>query len=46
MSAPIHGVTGATFANSLIYVTGGGGQIGGSSSSLLNQVYRPNVRCE
>jgi N-acetylneuraminic acid mutarotase len=46
MPIPIHGVTGATFANGLIFVTGGGTQVGGSSGSLLNQVYRPNVRCE
>ncbi|NDB68710.1 MAG: kelch-like protein [Methylocystaceae bacterium] len=46
MAIPIHGVTGATFANGLIYVTGGGTQVGGSSGSLLNQVYRPNVRCD
>jgi N-acetylneuraminic acid mutarotase len=46
MTIPIHGVTGATFANGLIYVTGGGTQVGGSSGSLLNQVYRPNVRCD
>ena len=46
MAIPIHGVTGATFANGLIYVTGGGTQVGGNSGSLLNQVYRPNVKCE
>jgi N-acetylneuraminic acid mutarotase len=46
MAIPIHGVTGATFANGLIWVTGGGNQVGGSSGTLLNQVYRPNVRCE
>ena len=46
MAIPIHGVTGATFANDLIFVTGGGTQVGGNSGSLLNQVYRPNVKCE
>jgi hypothetical protein len=46
MAIPVHGVTGATFANGLIYVTGGGTQVGGNSGSLLNQVYRPNVKCE
>lgn len=46
MAIPIHGVTGATFANGLIYVTGGGNQVGGSSGTLLNQVYRPAVTCE
>ncbi|HEY4135646.1 MAG TPA: kelch-like protein [Alphaproteobacteria bacterium] len=46
MAIPVHGVTGATFADGLIYVTGGGTAVGGSSGSLLNQVYRPNVSCE
>jgi len=46
MVMPIHGVTGATFANGLIYVTGGGTQVGGSSGSLLHQVYRPQIRCD
>lgn len=46
MPIPIHGVTGATFANGLIYVTGGGDQVGGNSGTLLNQVYRPTIRCE
>ena len=46
MAIPIHGVTGATFANGLIYVTGGGTQVGGNSGSTLNQVYRPAIRCE
>jgi hypothetical protein len=46
MAIPIHGVTGATFANGLIYVTGGGTEVGGNSGSLLNQVYRPDIRCE
>lgn len=46
MAIPIHGVTGATFADGLIYVTGGGDAVGGSSGTLLNQVYRPAVRCE
>jgi N-acetylneuraminic acid mutarotase len=46
MPTPVHGVTGATFAQGLIYVTGGGTEVGGNSGSLLNQVYRPQVRCE
>jgi N-acetylneuraminic acid mutarotase len=46
MAIPIHGVTGATFADGLIYVTGGGTEVGGNSGSLLNQVYRPAIRCE
>lgn len=46
MPIPVHGVTGATFAKGLIYVTGGGTEVGGNSGSLLNQVYRPDVKCE
>jgi N-acetylneuraminic acid mutarotase len=46
MPIPFHGVTGATFAGGLIYVTGGGTQVGGNSGSLLNQVYRPEASCE
>ncbi|MEZ2127593.1 MULTISPECIES: Kelch repeat-containing protein [unclassified Sinorhizobium] len=46
MPIPVHGVTGATFAEGLIYVTGGGTEVGGNSGSLLNQVYRPEVKCE
>jgi N-acetylneuraminic acid mutarotase len=36
MPIPIHGVTGATFANGLIYVTGGGTQVGGKFQLLQN----------
>lgn len=43
---PIHGVTGATFADGLIFVTGGGDQVGGNSGTLPNRVYRPAIRCE
>jgi N-acetylneuraminic acid mutarotase len=46
MSIPIHGVVGSAFVDGLIWVTGGGTQIGGSFGSLLNQVYRPAVSCE
>ena len=46
MKIPVHGVTGAVFQNGLIYVPGGGTEIGGSSGSLFNQVYRPAVSCE
>ena len=46
MPLPIHGVNGSAFANDLIWVTGGGTQIGGSSGSLHNQVFRPTVSCE
>jgi N-acetylneuraminic acid mutarotase len=46
MPIPIHGVVGSAFVNGLIWVTGGGTQIGGSSGSLYNQIYRPAVTCE
>jgi hypothetical protein len=46
MPIPIHGVVGSAFVNDLIWVTGGGTQIGGSSGSLHNQVFRPTVSCE
>ena len=46
MPIPIHGAVGSAFVDGLIWVTGGGTQIGGSSGSLYNQVYRPEVSCE
>ncbi len=46
MPIPIHGVVGSAFVNGLIWVTGGGTQIGGGSGSLHNQTYRPAVSCE
>jgi N-acetylneuraminic acid mutarotase len=46
MPIPIHGVVGSAFVDDLIWVTGGGTQIGGSSGSLYNQIYRPAVSCE
>jgi hypothetical protein len=46
MPIPIHGVVGSAFVDGLIWVTGGGTQVGGASGSLLNQTYRPAVSCE
>lgn len=46
MPRPIHGVVGSAFVDGLIWVTGGGTQIGGSFGSVYNQVYRPAVSCE
>jgi hypothetical protein len=46
MPIPIHGVVGSAFVDGVIWVTGGGTQIGGSSGSLHNQTYRPAVSCE
>jgi N-acetylneuraminic acid mutarotase len=46
LPTPIHGVTGAAFVDGIIYMPGGGTQSGGSSGSVLFQVYRPDMRCE
>jgi N-acetylneuraminic acid mutarotase len=46
MPIPIHGVVGSAYVDGLIWVSGGGTQIGGSFGSLYNQVYRPAVSCE
>jgi len=46
MPIPIHGVVGSAFVDGVIWVTGGGTHIGGSSGSLHNQTYRPEVSCE
>ncbi|MGV6871818.1 Kelch repeat-containing protein [Pseudochelatococcus sp. B33] len=45
MPLPVHGVTGAAFVNGSIHAPGGGTEVGGSSGSLHNQVYRPAVDC-
>ena len=46
MPIPVHGVVGSAYVDGVIWVTGGGVQIGGSSGSLHNQTYRPAVSCE
>jgi N-acetylneuraminic acid mutarotase len=46
MPIPIHGVVGSAFVDGLIWVTGGGTQVGGASGSLHNQTYKPAVSCE
>ena len=43
MHMPVHGIVGSAFVDGLIWATGGGTHIGGSSGSTLNQVYRPAV---
>jgi len=43
MPMAVHGIVGSAFVDGLIWVTGGGTGIGGSSGSTLNQVYRPAV---
>jgi N-acetylneuraminic acid mutarotase len=46
MPLPVHGVYGSAFVNNLIWVVGGGTNIGGNHGSRHNQVYRPAVSCE
>ena len=46
MPIPIHGVYGSAFVDGLIWVPGGGTDIGGNHGSLHNQVFRPTVTCE
>jgi hypothetical protein len=46
MPIPIHGVGGSAFVGGLIWVAGGGTNIGGNHGSLHNQVFRPTVSCE
>ena len=46
MPTPVHGVTGASFVDGLIWVTGGGISNGGNSGTRLNQTYRPAIRCQ
>jgi N-acetylneuraminic acid mutarotase len=46
MPIPVHGVNGSAFVDGLIWVSGGGTHIGGSSGSLYNQVFKPTVSCE
>jgi N-acetylneuraminic acid mutarotase len=43
MPIPVHGVVGSAFVDGRIWVTGGGNNIGGSSGTQFNQVYRPAV---
>jgi N-acetylneuraminic acid mutarotase len=46
MPIPIHGVYGSAFVDGLIWVSGGGINIGGNHGSLHNQVFRPEVSCD
>jgi N-acetylneuraminic acid mutarotase len=46
MPIPVHGVYGSAFASDQIWVSGGGNNVGGSSGTQFNQVYRPDVSCE
>ena len=46
MPIPVHGVYGAAFVDELIWVPGGGTDVGGIHGGTHNQVYRPEVSCE
>ncbi len=46
MPFPVHGVYGSAFVNGLIWVPGGGTNIGGSSGGTQHQVYRPAESCD
>ena len=46
MPIPIHGINGSAFVNGLIWVTGGGTDVGGNFGSLHNQVFKPTLSCE
>jgi N-acetylneuraminic acid mutarotase len=45
MPVPVHGVYGSTFVDGVIWASGGGTHIGGSSGSTYNQVFSPTVSC-
>lgn len=46
MPNPVHGVYGSAFVDGVIWASGGGTSIGGSSGSVLNQVFLPTLSCE
>jgi N-acetylneuraminic acid mutarotase len=46
MPVPVHGVYGSAFVGGLIWVAGGGTDIGGNHGSTHNQVYQPAESCE
>jgi N-acetylneuraminic acid mutarotase len=46
MPIPVHGVYGSAYVDGLIWVVGGGTNIGGNSGGRHNQVFRPDVFCE
>jgi hypothetical protein len=46
MPTPVHGVYGSAFAGGLIWASGGGTNVGGNFGSLLNQAFRPTMKCE
>ena len=46
MPIPIHGVYGSAFVDGVIWVAGGGTNIGGNHGSLHNQTFQPEVSCQ
>ena len=46
MPIPVHGVYGSAFVSGLIWVSGGGTNVGGNHGSVINQTYRPTASCE
>jgi hypothetical protein len=46
MPIPVHGINGSVFKDGLIWVVGGGTDIGGAHASNHNQVFKPTVSCE
>ena len=46
MPIPIHGINGSVFKDGLIWVVGGGTDVGGAHASHHNQVFKPTVSCE
>ena len=46
MPIPVHGVYGSAFVSDLIWISGGGTNIGGNFGSLHNQTFQPTVSCE
>jgi N-acetylneuraminic acid mutarotase len=45
LPTPVHGVTGAAYADGLIFLPGGGISRGGSSGVTLHQTFRADVSC-
>ena len=46
MPVPVHGVSGMAFIKGLIHFTGGGTTQGGSTGSVIHQVYKPAMSCK
>ena len=46
MPIAVHGVSGMAFIKGLIHFPGGGTTQGGSSGSMIHQVYKPTMSCK